>query len=200
MIVLGEDFKPALKYRPYLAIFTMEIVAVIWLIGIGWFVGIFSSVVVAAAEIGIFAAGLLFVLLWTVLYYKSVIYHLNATEVTWKRGVWFRKTGTIPYTRITNIDVVQGPVMRLFGISNLKIQTAGYSGNNGSAEISIEGIEEPELLRAMIMVFVRGGAPSTAAIGGEATAAVSAAAPGNADTAALLIEVAAIRKLLEERK
>ena len=52
----------------------------------------------------------------------------------------------------------------------------------------------------MIMVFVRGGAPSTAAIGGEATAAVSAAAPGNADTAALLIEVAAIRKLLEERK
>lgn len=29
IISLGEDFKPALKYRPYLAIYTMVVVAVI---------------------------------------------------------------------------------------------------------------------------------------------------------------------------
>ncbi|MCZ0862164.1 PH domain-containing protein [Methanocorpusculum vombati] len=205
MISLGEDFKPALKYKPYLAIYTMVVVAVIWAVCLGWAVligeiGIPQPIVLAI--VAVLVVCLLFVLLWTVLYYKSVVYHLNATEMTWKRGVWFRKTGIVPYNRITNVDIVQGPVMRMFGISNLKIQTAGYSGSNGSAEIAIEGIEEPEPLRAMIMDFVRGGAPSAAATGVDVSAAKASAASvsGDADIRALLAEVAAIRRLLEERK
>ena len=205
MISLGEDFKPALKYKPYLAIYTMVVVAVIWAACFGWAVfigeiGIPQPIVFAIVAVLVIC--LLFVLLWTVLYYKSVVYQLNRTEMTWKRGVWFRKTGIVPYNRITNVDIVQGPVMRLFGISNLKIQTAGYSGSNGSAEIAIEGIEEPEPLRAMIMDFVRGSAPSAAATGVDIPVGDTSAVPvsGSADVHALLAEVAAIRKLLEERK
>lgn len=205
MISLGEDFKPALKYKPYLAIYTMVVVAIIWAACFGWAVfigeiGIPQPVVLVI--VAVLVVCLLFVLLWTVLYYKSVVYHLNATEMTWKRGVWFRKTGIVPYNRITNVDIVQGPVMRMFGISNLKIQTAGYSSSNGSAEIAIEGIEEPEPLRAMIMDFVRGGAPSAAATGVDVSAVKvpAAAVSGDADVRALLAEVAAIRRLLEERK
>lgn len=91
--------------------------------------------------------------------------------------------------------------MRLFEISNLKIQTAGYSGSDGSAEIALEGIEEPEQLRAMIMDFVCGTAPSAAATGVDVTklATATAAASVDADVKALLAEVAAIRRLLEER-
>ena len=205
MISLGEDFKPALKYKPYLAIYTMVVVAVIWAACFGWAVfigeiGIPQPIVFAIVAVLVIC--LLFVLLWTVLYYKSVVYHLNKTEMTWKRGVWFRKTGIVPYNRITNVDIVQGPVMRLFGISNLKIQTAGYSGSNGSAEIAIEGIEEPEPLRAMIMDFVRGNAASAAVTGVDLPAENTSVAPvsGSADVKELLAEVAAIRKLLEERK
>ncbi|MDU9376656.1 hypothetical protein McpSp1_12800 [Methanocorpusculaceae archaeon Sp1] len=201
MIQLGEDFKPSLKYKPYLAIATVLLIAFIWALCLGWvFIGdvfgLGSSIAIAAAVILI--ACLIFGLVWVVLYYKSVVYHLNETEMTWKRGVWFRKTGIVPYNRITNVDIVQGPVMRIFGISNLKIQTAGYSGTNGSAEISLEGIEEPEPLRALIMDFVRGTAPSPAATGGAPM--VTAQPAANADMASLIAEVAAIRKLLEERK
>ncbi|HJK23877.1 MAG TPA: PH domain-containing protein [Methanocorpusculum sp.] len=202
MITLGEDFKPALKYKPYLAIYTMVAVAIIWAACFGWMVFLGETDIpqtIVVAIIAVLVICLLFVLLWTVLYYKSVVYHLNATEMTWKRGVWFRKTGIVPYNRITNVDIVQGPVMRLFDISNLKIQTAGYSGGNGSAEIALEGIEEPEPLRALIMDFVRSGSAGVAATGvdvAEKTQTVS----GDADIKALLAEVAAIRKLLEERK
>ena len=53
-------------------------------------------------------------------------YELKDDEMSWKRGVWFRRTGILPYNRITNLDVIQGPVMRMLGISTLSIQTAGY--------------------------------------------------------------------------
>jgi membrane protein YdbS with pleckstrin-like domain len=55
-------------------------------------------------------------------------YELRDDEINWKRGVWFRTTGIVPYNRITNLDVRQGPFMRYLGISTLAIQTAGYSG------------------------------------------------------------------------
>jgi membrane protein YdbS with pleckstrin-like domain len=198
MVELGEDFKPALQYRPYLAIYTIIVIAIIWVFCAGWVFLIDGTdgipAYASAVAVAILIAIVVFILFWTVLYYKSVVYHLNTTEMTWKRGVWFRKTGIVPYNRITNVDIVQGPVMRLFGISNLKIQTAGYSGSNSSSEISIEGIVEPEPLRTLIMDFVRGATPSPAATGGAVEKV-----PQNADLAALIREVAAIRKLLEEK-
>jgi membrane protein YdbS with pleckstrin-like domain len=63
---------------------------------------------------------------WVRIYYVSMWYELRDDEMSWKRGVWFRRTGIVPYNRITNLDVIQGPVMRRFGISTLSIQTAGY--------------------------------------------------------------------------
>ena len=91
---------------------------------------------------------LLFVLLWywVGLYYESMWYELREDEINWKRGVWFRTTGIVPYNRITNLDVRQGPFMRFLGISNLAIQTAGYSGQ-AVPEIRIEAIEHAEELR-----------------------------------------------------
>ena len=73
---------------------------------------------------------LLYALLWywVGLFYESMWYELRDDEINSKRGIWFRTTGIIAYNRITNLDVRQGPFMRFLGISNLSIQTAGYSG------------------------------------------------------------------------
>ncbi len=73
--------------------------------------------------------------------------------------MWFKKTGIVPYNRITNIDITQGPISRKLGIATLKIQTAGYSGQQARAEIKMEGIEQFEELREFIMEFVRGKKP-----------------------------------------
>ncbi len=201
MVTLGEDFKPAKKYTAYLSIITVATVILIWACCAGWvyFAAFGDSIFTLIGQISliVLVVLLIFVLVWAGLYYKSVVYHLNDTEMTWKRGVWFRKTGIVPYNRITNVDIVQGPVMRMFGISNLKIETAGGNSGKNSPEIQLEGIADPEPLRSMIMDFVRGNAPSAAATG---VSFGQRAAPTN-DMQALLTEVAAIRKLLEaERK
>ena len=193
MVTLNEDFKPDGKYTGYLLLATLALIVVIWAACCAWM--FVDSIFTILIVIGLAVLGVcvVFACIWAPLYYKSVVYHLNDTEMTWKRGVFFRKTGIVPYNRITNVDIVQGQVMRLFGISHLKIETAGGGASKSSAEIQLEGISDPEPLRQLIMDFVRGQKPAAAATGTEYKSQ-------NADLQALLEEVAAIRRLLEERK
>lgn len=133
---------------------------------------------------------------WVGLYYKSMWYELREDEMSWKRGVWFRKTGIVPYNRVTNIDIRQGPVMRALGISTLSVQTAGYSGQ-AVPEIRIEGIEHAEELRELIRSLVR--QPGT---GGDGTGGVpfrNAAVPVTTDQK-ILDELVRIRQLLEMQR
>ncbi|WP_298667557.1 PH domain-containing protein [uncultured Methanofollis sp.] len=186
-ITIGEDFKPSPQFKTYYYL---------CLILTSLLVTAFIIFPVAIAEEPVlyilFGGGLIavvaFVAVWIPLYYRSVVYHLSGTEMTWKRGVWFRGTGIVPYNRITNVDIVQGPLMRIFGISDLRIQTAGYSAQ-AQAEIRIEGIEEPEEVRELIMAQVRGRPSVAATTGGEETA------PAPED--AVLAELRAIRRVLE---
>ena len=131
---------------------------------------------------------------WVRLYYESMWYELRDDELSWKRGVWFHTTGIVPYNRITNIDIRQGPVMRALGISTLAIQTAGYSGQT-AAEIRIEGMEYAGELREILRTRVR-----HAGSGGDGTG--GAPLPeGNASTnEKILGELVKIRIALEQQK
>ncbi len=87
---------------------------------------------------------------------------MTETEITWNRGVWFKIIGVVPYNRITNIDIKQGPISRGLGIASLKIQTAGYSASSASggfSEIKIDGMKNYSEVRDMILDFVRGKKP-----------------------------------------
>jgi membrane protein YdbS with pleckstrin-like domain len=133
---------------------------------------------------------------WVGLYYKSMWYELRDDEMSWKRGVWFRTTGIVPYNRITNLDVKQGPVMRVLGISTLAVQTAGYSGQ-AVPEIRIEGMEHAEELRELIRTLVR--QPGTGGDGTGGAPARVTAVPVITDQK-ILDELIKIRQLLEMQR
>lgn len=104
---------------------------------------------------------LVFFSYWIPTYYETIIYQFTDTEMEWRRGVWFKQTGIVPYNRITNVDISQGPIARSLGIASLNIHTAGYSvaGAGGAAELKIVGAERFEELRDIIMGFVRSKKP-----------------------------------------
>lgn len=139
---------------------------------------------------------------WTRLYYQSMSYELHDDEMRWKRGVWFRTTGIVPYNRITNLDLKQGPVMRWLGISTLSIQTAGYSGQS-VPEIRIEAIEQAEELRELIRSLVRQSGSSVQNDGtGSNAPSPSPAGPGSGSISTNLLmldELKKIRSLLEQK-
>ncbi|MBN1896123.1 MAG: PH domain-containing protein [Candidatus Aenigmarchaeota archaeon] len=131
----GQDFSPAPQFRSLLYVYFFGGIffgVLIWIFPVFLFAPWYVSVLIGTP----FFAGVLFVIYWLPKYYRSIIYRITDTEIVWRRGVWFKNTGIVPFNRITNVDIIQGPLSRHFGIASLKIQTAGYSGaNQRSSEI-----------------------------------------------------------------
>ncbi len=185
-IKVGEEFKPAPQFKKlyYIYLVLVSIFGIfIWYIPTLFFV---PFIVKIGSSIPILIT-LAFIVYWISRYYDTIIYKLTEDEIVWRRGVWFKNTGIVPYNRITNIDITQGPISRKLGIAALKIQTAGYSGQQTTAEIRIEGMKQFEELRELIMGFVKGRKPT----------AVETYEEKNIDLK-ILDELVKIRKLLED--
>src|SRR5512137_1531433 len=146
--------------------------------------------------LGFIAVIFILLWIWVAMYYDSMSYELREDEINWKRGVWFQTTGIVPYNRIVNLDLRQGPLMRFLGISTLAIQTAGYSGQ-AVPEIKIEGIEHAEELRELIRPHVRG---SVSHDDGTGSAKPSSTPSGISVHQQMLAELQQIRSLLEQKR
>jgi membrane protein YdbS with pleckstrin-like domain len=190
---LNTEFKPAATLKTSLAVnfigFLLLIIAFALLpVLLGTGADLFIIAAIGACLIVL----VIIFLVWVSLYYDSMWYELREDEMSWKRGVWFRTTGIVPYNRITNLDIKQGPVMRALGISTLALQTAGYSGQ-AVPEIRIEGMEHAEELREILRALVR----QTSALG-DGTG--GAQAPVATTDQKILDELVKIRLVLEQQK
>lgn len=74
--------------------------------------------------------------------YSNYKYELKDDGFYKESGVITKKYVTIPYERIQNVDINRGILARLFGLSDLQIQTAGMSvtyGKYGAYGVNSEG-------------------------------------------------------------
>ncbi len=190
-------FKPFKPDRSLVSMFHV-IFGVVWGIFVlillisGYFGGLYVFLGGAVLLIIIIA----FYLFWVGKYYQTIFFELKDDEVTWRRGVWFRMTGIVPYDRITNIDIYQGPLMRHFRFSSIKLQTAGYSAQ-AKSEITLEGIVEAEELREDIRSLIREARKVSGPSDATGTAARSSV-PSYGEPS-LLEEVRRIRQILEKK-
>ena len=156
---IGEKFKPSPRFKRLYYIYLL----IAFLLGVlTWYVPtliLAPPVVKIAVTIPVFAV-LSFTALWIPRYYETIVYRLSEDEAHSRRGVWFKHSTVVPYNRITNIDVSQGPISRRLGIGTLKIQTAGYSGSV-RAEMMIEGIEHFEELKNVMVSLVERKKPES---------------------------------------
>src|SRR3989338_9786475 len=79
---------------------------------------------------------------WAKLTYHFYRYELLDTGFRKESGVIYKKYVTIPYDRIQNVDINRGILARILGLSDLNIQTAGFSatvGRYGVGGASAEG-------------------------------------------------------------
>jgi membrane protein YdbS with pleckstrin-like domain len=159
--VKNGEFRPAPQFKTlYYAYLVLVIIFAIlpWFAPIAVFAPYWVTTIFLLPLLIIFAV----VIFWIPYYYDTIIYRFTETEMEWRRGVWFRQTGIVPYNRITNVDISQGPLARALGIASLNIHTAGYSaasGAGGTPELKVVGVEHFEELRDMVMEFVRSKKP-----------------------------------------
>jgi len=141
----------------------------------------------------LFAAGITFY--WIPKFHSSITYVLEDDKITVTRGVWWKTKSFVPYNRITNINIYQGPISRRFGLGRLSIQTAGFSGTSSSgakvAEAVIFGVKNFEEIKDIIINYVKGIRP-------EAIEAEAETQPTKGMNQQILAELRKIRKALQK--
>ena len=139
-----------------------------------------------------------FISFWIPKFHFSLSYLLTQSEIIIEKGVWWKRKSIVPYNRVTNIDVVQGPLSRRFGLGKVSIQTAGFSagGSSGSAKVAeavILGIKNFEEVKDIVMNRVKQFRPIAVETGHEVA--------GMEDVnLRILDELKKIRKNLERAK
>ena len=129
--------------------------------------------------------------------YHTMRYRFDKDGISMRWGILFRKEVNLTYTRIQDIHLTSNLIERWLGLARIQVQTASGSS---SAEMTIEGIKEYELVRDLIYSKMRG---HTA---GPEIQAVVSAQPADvlAEVAASLREVSkelrALRHDLDARK
>ena len=74
---------------------------------------------------------------------------LTDKNVRVAKGVWTRIEKTVPLDKITDMGLVQGPIMRFYGLHSLSLETAGQS--SAGSLIKLEGIKNVESFREAVL-------------------------------------------------
>jgi membrane protein YdbS with pleckstrin-like domain len=197
----ARSFKPNSRYLIKMMV-VMTIVAFLILLGVlllSWLIS--QDDPEAAMTVLRILGGLdglwwLVAILFAIPYFRSLRYEVQADEVIVQVGVITHSVKHVPYRTVTNITARRDILDRwFFNLGSLTIQTAGMSGQTGAEEklVGLEDVQEVYDLVVSALRRFRGGMAPTAA---EEEGEERPAAASNA----LLEEVRAIRRLLEERQ
>lgn len=88
--------------------------------------------------------------LWAVRrYIANMSAELTEQKLIVRKGLLTRTENTIPLDKITDMALIQGPLMRLFGIHKLTVETAGQSGHG--ALINLVGVVDVQAFRERVL-------------------------------------------------
>ena len=71
--------------------------------------------------------------------YRSWRYRFGPESLELRRGVWWHVATSVPYHRIQQVDVNQGPIQRRFGMVELRLRTA-----SAGTDCSLPGVPQAD--------------------------------------------------------
>lgn len=83
-------------------------------------------------------------------YYKNLKCQLTTRHLEFKKGVLFKVEKTIPLENIQDLTFVDNPLLSLFDLRVLKIETAGHSNPHGS-DMKLMGIVDSAAFKQRVM-------------------------------------------------
>ena len=83
-------------------------------------------------------------------YFKRLECELTTRSLRFKKGYIFHTERTIPLDKIQDLTFKEGPLLKYFGLSILRIETAGSSAQGGP-DLSLIGIVDAFDFRSMVL-------------------------------------------------
>lgn len=110
-------------------------------------------------------------------YYDRLSCVLGDRSLMFGRGIFFRVEKTIPLDRIQELTLREGPLLKMFGLLSLGVETAGQSAPAGSNTMKLVGIKEARAFRDRVLdqrdvlLAVKPASPAPVAAGASAAPA-----------------------------
>ncbi len=83
-------------------------------------------------------------------YFDRLSAELTTRALRFEKGVIFHVERTIPLDKIQDLTFKEGPLLKYFGLSILKVETAGGSGQ-GQADLTLIGIRDASDFRSQVL-------------------------------------------------
>lgn len=84
-------------------------------------------------------------------YFKTLSCQITNKNLKFSKGLILHIEKTIPVENIQDLSFVGGPVLRYFGLTLIKIETAGGGGQHNQNMMSMLGIEDAESFKTQIL-------------------------------------------------
>jgi putative membrane protein len=121
--------------------------------------GLFSARQGNLLVIGMGVVAFAILLGFSIARYLTLRFRLVGGELQVRDGIFFRSSRTVPVNRIQNIDLVQNVLHRIFGVAEVRIETA--SGKEPEAVLRVLTLADVERLRTSVFAqsnAIAGGA------------------------------------------
>lgn len=92
--------------------------------------------------------------------YEMRWYVISDRSLLIRQGVWIVREITLTFANAQNVHVKQGPIERLFGFSNVEVDTAGGGGEKKEPGAQghravLRGLDDPQEVRELILDHLR---------------------------------------------
>lgn len=84
-------------------------------------------------------------------FYENLGCELHTKNLQFKKGVLFKIEKTIPLENIQDLTFIDNPILRLFDLRILKIETAGQSNPEGSSDMKLVGIVDTKAFKERVI-------------------------------------------------
>lgn len=108
------------------------------------------TMVITIILIPLLPIGLILLPIYANKYYNRLHCVLNERTLTFQKGYIFHVEKTIPLDKIQDLTFKEGPLLRFFGLSMLKVETAGGSYTETS-DLSLLGIVDPVAFKEKVL-------------------------------------------------
>ncbi len=107
-------------------------------------------------------AGGAVILVTTFLHWRRFEFRVGASEIRIDSGIFSRTHRSIPFDRVQDVDISQGPLSRLLGLARVRFETGGSAGaKEDDGALEAVALARAEALREQIRAR-RGPAPAPA--------------------------------------
>lgn len=149
LLIHPEKELKTLWYITWVMLFVIAVIIALLLL-------FFTEIIIFAIFSGLVLMILIGFLIWIPKAFRVLEYLVDDEGIKMKAGVVWKKYVTVPYSKVTNVDLTQGPLQRYYKIGTIHVQTAGAGGKQGEkAELKLNGVRDLEEIRSEILANIR---------------------------------------------